>query len=154
MKKRKKELDSELNLISFVSLLSVLICSLLLTAIWIHIGSMNVKQAVGGQAADPSKKNKETPSLWTQLHPDGSLKFILKDFPASAKRWDNQRIPGIEGEVDQKSTLEYLKALKSLVPELRMALFQPQGEVLYGKIISLMDDFKQQGFVDLGVVPL
>ena len=31
---KKKELCIELDLISFVSLLSVLICSLLLTAVW------------------------------------------------------------------------------------------------------------------------
>ena len=56
MARNKKSLDSELNLIAFISLLSVLICSLLLTAIWIQIGSMDVKQAVGGRQRERIKK--------------------------------------------------------------------------------------------------
>ena len=48
----RKSLDFEINLTPFIDLFSVLICFLLLTAVWIQIGSMDVKQAVGGQTAD------------------------------------------------------------------------------------------------------
>ena len=152
MKAYKKELDSELNLISFISLLSVLICSLLLTAIWVHIGSMNVKQAVGGQATEASTK--KTPALWAKMRPDGSVKFHLQDFPRAAKKLHNQQVAGIDGKVDTKAIGEYVDTLKSITPDLRMALLQPQAEVVYEEIISLMDGLKQKGLVDLGVAPL
>ncbi|MCY4644767.1 MAG: biopolymer transporter ExbD [Bacteriovoracales bacterium] len=149
---KKKELDTELNLISFISLLSVLICALLLTAVWVQIGSMNVKQAVGGQAASGSSK--KTPSAWAQLAPDGSVQFILKDIPRKAKALDNRRIKGIEGEIDMDSIEAYIEALKSAVPGLKTILIQPKAETIYDKIIRLMDGFKKGGFVDLGIVPL
>jgi len=48
---KKEKPSTEIDLVAFISLLSVCICFLLLTTIWVQIGSMNVKQAIGGQAA-------------------------------------------------------------------------------------------------------
>lgn len=152
MSRNKRELDSELNLISFVSLLSVLICSLLLTAIWVHIGSMDVKQAVGGQTQSADKKT--PPSVWANLRPDGSIRFYLEDFPRTARKLQNRRIKGVEGKINENAVEEYIASLRNLVPDLRTALIQPKSEVLYEDIMNLLDNFKEQGLVDLGVVPL
>ena len=51
MRHNKKHLDFELNLIPCIDLLSVCICFLLLTAVWLQVGSLSVKQAIGGQSA-------------------------------------------------------------------------------------------------------
>lgn len=55
MRKHKKHLDFEINLIPCIDLLSVCICFLLLTAVWLNIGSMNVKQAIGQTTAETEK---------------------------------------------------------------------------------------------------
>ena len=115
MARAKKELDSELNLISFVSLLSVLICSLLLTAIWVHIGSMDVKQAVGGQGGAASTKEKKPPAVWANLAPDGSIRFVLQDFPKGGKAYDNRQIPGVV-------------RLRAVIARIPRTLFGPSGD--------------------------
>src|ERR1700722_17138709 len=53
---RRRSLDAELNLVPFIDLLSMCICFLLMTAVWMEIGGVNVKQLVGTEAP-PSAQN-------------------------------------------------------------------------------------------------
>lgn len=148
---KKKELNHELNLIAFISLLSVLICSLLLTAIWVQIGTINVKQAVGGQASASEEK---LPTLWAKMQADGDVVFQLDDAPQVSKTLRLFKITGLEGGVNKAAIQEHLQSLLMLIPHLRTALVKPNSETLYEEIISLMDQFKKAGLVDLGVTPL
>jgi biopolymer transport protein ExbD len=73
--KKNKHLDFEINLIPCIDLLSVCICFLLLTAVWLNVGSMNVKQAVGGQSAAETEKK---PLLWVFMGAGGQLNLDLQ----------------------------------------------------------------------------
>ncbi|CAN0275939.1 unnamed protein product, partial [Chrysoparadoxa australica] len=42
---QKKELDAQLYLTPFIDLLSTCVCFLLITAVWIEIGTVEVKQS-------------------------------------------------------------------------------------------------------------
>src|SRR6185503_16822504 len=53
---RRRSLDAEINLVPFIDLLSMCICFLLITAVWIQIGSVQVKQSRGTEAAAPAKE--------------------------------------------------------------------------------------------------
>ncbi len=53
----KRELDFELNLTSFIDLLSTCTCFLLITAVWIQIGTVEIKQSHGTEAADTKKES-------------------------------------------------------------------------------------------------
>ena len=151
MARSRKSLDSDLSLIAFISLLSVLICSLLLTVIWVQIGTMDVKQAVGGQA---KVDNKKLPSIWANIAVDGSVRFHLQDVPSRARKLHRQQIAGLEGRIDTRALATYIEKLKKIVPDIRTALIQPKADVVYEEIIVMMDHLKKQGMVDLGVVPL
>ncbi|MBY0385641.1 biopolymer transporter ExbD, partial [bacterium] len=70
MRHGKKHLDFEINLIPFIDLLSACICFLLLTAVWVQVGTLDVKQAVGGQPASETPKK---PTLWVSMGPAGEL---------------------------------------------------------------------------------
>ena len=48
--KGRKSLDAEVNLVPFIDLLSMCICFLLMTAVWVEMGAVNVKQTVGTAA--------------------------------------------------------------------------------------------------------
>jgi len=150
---QKKELDSEVNMISFISLLSVLICALLLSAVWVQLGTMDVKQAVGGQSQAETKK---VPAVWVTMHNKGVLRFQLQDAPRKVSR--RMRVKSIKGLVDGKIDLDavstYVETLIKAIPSLRTVLIKPRGESDYGDIISLMDNFKEAGLIDLGVSPL
>lgn len=149
--KKNKDLDSEINLIPFISLLSVLICSLLLTAIWIQIGSMEVKQAVGGQPADETEKK---PSVWAFLSTDGSVVFQLQDAPRVSRSLLKAKVEGKEGKIDKEAIKGHVQALQKSIPDLTTALIQPKKETVYEDIIALMDHLKSAGMADLGVAPL
>jgi biopolymer transport protein TolR len=142
--KKHKHLDFELNLIPFIDLLSVCICFLLLTAVWLNVGSMDVKQAIGGQAQAETKKQ---PTLWVHIVGSGQLNLELQD---------SSNVPAQYQKMSVKST-EFKTAvaqLKKLQPNLSLALIRPQAATIYEDIIDLMDNLKSIGLKDLGVVPL
>lgn len=151
MSQNKKHLDFELNLIPFIDLLSTCICFLLLTAVWLNVGSMNVKQAVGGQ---PAAETVKKPILWVYLGDKGDITFEARDsqrLPAALKKF---KLAGAEGKANLLQLASQLELMKKSEPELKTALIQPRAQTPYEDIIDLMDQFKKSGMGDLGVVPL
>jgi biopolymer transport protein ExbD len=150
MARRHKHLDFELNLIPFIDLLSVSICFLLLTAVWLHVGALNVKQAVGGQAAGETEKK---PTMWVSMGAGGEVTLDVRDSRISAKQ-AKLKLPGKDGKLDLETLHQTVDRLREVEPLLRTALIQPQAASVYEDIIDLMDQFKKSGLIDLGVSPL
>lgn len=151
MRPHKKHLDFELNLVSFIDLLSVCICFLLITAVWLNVGSVNVKQAVGGQSQAETEKK---PMMWVMLGENGDLTLDLKEaghVPADLRK---MKLVGDSGKFNFDSLAKILAQLKEKEPNLRTALIQPKAQTPYEDIIDLMDQFKKSGMADLGIVPL
>lgn len=148
----KKEAPStEIDLVAFISLLSVCICFLLLTTIWVQIGSMNVKQAVGGQPASGGPSN---PELWVVYNKDGSLGFNLRNVKVpNTGRFSKMRIEATEGRPNLEELGSYITELKSAV-EIGIALIKPAKNTVFEDVITVMDMFRAEGFNDLGVAPL
>ncbi len=151
MRGRKKHLDAELNLVPFIDLLSVCICFLLITAVWLNVGSMNVKQAIGGQPASETEKR---PVLWTFMDTAGALTLDVRDAASVPQALRKFKINATEGHTDYNQLVKVLTQLRTVEPTLRTALIQPKGQTAYEDIIELMDHFKKAGLADLGVVPL
>ncbi len=148
--KRKKTLDFEVNLIPFIDLLSTCICFLLLTAVWVQVGSINVKQAVGGQAAEETAKK---PTVWVLLGASGDVTLDVRDAKVPA-RLAKFTIAGLQGKPNLEQLMNAVQQLKTAEPRLTTALIQPQAASVYEDIINLMDQFKTAGLIDLGVAPL
>jgi biopolymer transport protein TolR len=148
--KKHKHLDFEINLIPAIDLLSTCICFLLLTAVWLHVGSMDVKQAVGGQPASETAKK---PTVWVQLDGQGTVTLEVRDARVPAKL-AKTKLQGKEGRPDLEALSGLVAELKKSEPGLVTALIQPQAATLYEDIINTMDAFKKNGMVDLGVSPL
>jgi biopolymer transport protein TolR len=151
MRKHRKHLDFEINLIPCIDLLSVCICFLLLTAVWLNIGSMNVKQAVGGQSQAETPKK---PLMWVYMAESGQLTFNVQQSSLIPAALANLKIPGIDGHADVAELTRVLTQLTTKDPGLKTALIQPQAKSSYEDIIALMDEFKKRGLTDLGVAPL
>ena len=151
MRKHKKHLDFEINLIPCIDLLSVCICFLLLTAVWLNIGSMNVKQAIGGQAvADTEKK----PLLYVTFDQAGGLNLKVQESKLVPKNLSQLNLPGIAGELNVTELVKMINNIKTLEPQLKTVLIQPLAQTSYQDIIVLMDEFKKLNLSDLGVIPL
>ncbi len=149
--KGKKNLDTEVNLIAFISLLSVLICSLLLSVIWVQIGSLNIKQAVGGQS---SKDKEKVPVVWVDMLKKGGLQLKLQDAPRAPKVLKRISVQGLDGKIDFDALGEKIVQIQKALPKLKMALIRPQAKSDYEEVIGLMDQFKKAGINDLGLNPL
>ena len=150
-KKPKKDMNIEVDLVAFISLLSVCICFLLLTTIWIQIGSMNVKQAIGGQSADSKPK----PEMWVLVGEKGELKFELRHSPKKITgTYGSRAIASVEGRPNFKELEVFLQGLTQDYADLSMALIRPAKVTAFEDIIQIMDVFRQQGIEDLGVTPL
>lgn len=151
MKKKQKHLDFEINLIPCIDLLSVCICFLLLTAVWLNVGSMNVKQAVGGQSAAETEKK---PLLWVFMGKDGQVTLDVQQSSVLPAAMRKLLVPGVDGKTDLAELNKAVEKIKAQEPKLRTALIQPQAASPYEDIIALMDEFKKLNLVDLGVAPL
>ncbi len=151
MSQKKKHLDFELNLIPFIDLLSTCICFLLLTAVWVNIGSMNVKQAIGGQAQTKADKK---PVLWMNLTAAGDMILDFQESSLVPKKFQKAKIAAREGKPNIEQLTGILTEVRKLQPDLVTALIQPVKSVIYEDIISIMDSCKNSGINDLGVVPL
>ncbi|MEM7646702.1 MAG: biopolymer transporter ExbD [Pseudomonadota bacterium] len=150
-KKQKKVVNTEVDLVAFISLLSVCICFLLLTTIWIQIGSMNVKQAIGGQAATSKPK----PEMWVIIEKQGGLSFQLRHAPRKiTKSFGKTKIKAIEGKPDLTELEAFLGKLTTEFSDLSMALIRPAEKTPFEDLIQIMDIFREQGIEDLGVTPL
>ena len=140
----------ELNLVPCIDLLSVLISFLLLTAVWVNIGSFNVKQAMGDAQQD-AKKN--PPSIWVSFGDSGDLTLSLKDIEGSASPKE-VRIANIQARVDLESLAEMATSLKQQNPGLNTALIMPSQTTKYQDMIGVMDKLRKVEIRDLGVAPL
>lgn len=150
-RKVKKDQDVEIDLIAFISLLSVCICFLLLTSIWVQISSMNFKQAVGGAAVADSKPE---PQVWIKIFNDGKLVFNVENAKLSRKL-KSKTIQWKSGEQKNPSLIsEFSRVLKDNIPEIRTALLQPSSNTTYEDIVMVMDAIRTEGFSDLGIAPL
>ena len=150
--KQKKQMNTEIDLVAFISLLSVCICFLLLTTVWVQIASMNVKQAIGGQAAGASKPK---PEMWVVVDSKGLLNLQLRNSPRKVyRRYGRKKIAGSEGRPDYVKLKEHLSKLTSDFDQLTMALIQPDKTTVFEDIIKIMDVFRESGVKDLGVTPI
>ncbi len=151
MKHSKKTLDFEVNLIPFIDLLSVSICFLLITAVWLNVGSMNVKQAVGGQAKEDTQKS---PLVWVRMTVAGDLDLEVQESSLVPKAMRKLRIPKLDNKVNWDSFEKAVASLKQVEPGLNTGLIQPTASTAYEDIIDLMDKLRKNGMSDLGVSPL
>lgn len=151
MKPSKKSLDFEINLIPFIDLLSVSICFLLITAVWLNVGSMDVKQAVGGQAQEDTKKS---PLVWVRMTAQGDLDLEVQQSSLVPSALRKLRVPQVDKKVNWEGFERAIASIKQAEPSLTTGLIQPTASTDYEEIIDVMDALKKVGMTDLGVSPL
>lgn len=151
----KRNLNAEINLVPFIDLLSMCICFLLMTAVWIQIGSMQVKQSHGTDAPQDSVfdlqvefKGPNTIALFLNKNGKAFKKAVLEaaDFTVLTTSLDQNLKKWIEAIVPIKG-----KESASLVTA---AMIRPAPGVPYGSLVSAMDVLRRNQIMNLGVVPV
>jgi biopolymer transport protein TolR len=151
MSRHKKHLDFELNLVPFIDLLSTCICFLLMTAVWTQVGSVDTKQAVGGQ---PAAETEKKPTIWVNLADKNALDLEVRDAHIARNLAKVKVDAAVDGKLNWDKLEDWLKQLRQQDPAITTALIHPQAGTVYEDIIDMMDRFKKVGVINLGVSPL
>jgi biopolymer transport protein TolR len=144
-----KGLNFEINILPILDILSVLICFLLLTAVFMEIGTMDTRQAIADNSV---AGDKNPPSLWLTVKSDGALTLSLRDLPGAKKLEEN--IAKSSKGVNWVNLENRLQALRSKWPDLKTGVILPEAQSSYGDVIRVMDKLKQFNFEGVGISPL
>ena len=147
---RKKSMNFELNLIPFIDVLSTCICFLLVTAVFINLGSFHVNQAVG--SAKTNEKEKPKGSVTASFGGSGDIRFEVKDVPGS--KGSTVTIKGDGGKVNFKRTEEWIQSFATQYVEVKTVLLMPNPYSKYDDLIQLMAQFKKSSIDQIGIAPL
>lgn len=145
---KNKAVDFEVNLLPVISILAVCICFLLLTAVWVHVGTIDTAQAIGAETASASKNN--PPSIVVQLDKDNSFEFQLKDVNTKNR---NFRVGSLSGKAYWDRVDSMLQAIQKRYPEIKTAVVLTRPQVKYGHTIRMVDALKKVNIKDVGISP-
>lgn len=149
---QKKHLDAEINLTPFIDLLSTCICFLLLSAVWIQIGSVEIKQSYGTGAAETPKESFDLDVVFRSAQ---SLRLNLKK---SGKTVTTVDVESGQGGFDQLMTTLGEKVSSSILNfkntkiEIATATVTPVTAVDYGQLISTLDVLRKNKIVNIGII--
>ena len=142
----KRTLVTDVNLIPFIDLLSVCICFLLITAVWVQLGVLEVKQTQGTSAS----VGKDGFEIGLVLLDTRSVQMELKKNGRIVKK---QKIKGESLEGLQSSIEETTKKFRSLSKnQVTSAILTPHKSVDYGHLVALMDTLRRNEITNLGVL--
>ena len=147
---KKRNLDVQLNLTPFIDLLSTCVCFLLVTAVWIEIGSLEVKQSYGTDAAESKSDSFE---LDLVLRSASRARLNLK------KNGRRMRSVRLKGESFEQMLSKMETALKEKILtrrgkaiEIASATVTPHRSVDYGSLVSALDVLRKNRIVNVGVL--
>ncbi|CAN5568387.1 hypothetical protein BH10BDE1_BH10BDE1_34100 [soil metagenome] len=149
-KKNKRDLDFELNLIPAIDLLSTCICFLLLTAVWINLGSLKLEQGTGEVNASAGAN---PPSLWIEVERSGQLTLSTRDLPKGERGLQGSVLAPAEGKVDRQKLAQALELIQKKMPSIATVIVRPQVKVAYGEVITVIDSLKAAKIKDVGITP-
>lgn len=147
-KGRKKGVNFELNLIPFIDVLSVCICFLLVTTVFMSLGSFHVNQAIGDEKQKTESKDE---SLMVSFGDRGEIKI---DIQKGDKTLRSQGIQGKRGQVDFNRLGEWLGQFTESQQEVKTVLLLPNPVTKYDDLIQVMAQFRENSFENIGVAPL
>ena len=148
---RKKSMNFELNLIPFIDVLSTCICFLLVTAVFVNLGSIHVSQAVG---TEKNKEQVKSGSVIVSLGSGGDVRFEAKDVKGFASDLSLVTIKGHGGKINYTKTEEWIKTFTSRFAKVKTVLMMPNPTSKYDDLIQLMAQFKANSMDQIGIAPL
>jgi biopolymer transport protein ExbD len=136
-KGRKKALDTVVNVVPAIDLLSTLIAFLLYTAVWTQVSRLQVQQL--GEGAPQAEQAEQAPPLLV------TLAMGERGFNLSTSTGTSIDIPTLgrdpDGKIrfDVKALADRLKQLKSEFPEAQSITVSAEDTVPYGGLVNVID---------------
>ncbi len=154
----KRSLDAEIILVPFIDLLSMCICFLLITAVWIQIAVVQVKQGRGTEAETTTAPY----DLEVRFVSPTQVEAELKKGGKTAKKmlWQGADAAAAVSSLDKglESWLRglignALPATEPLSKVVGSAMVTPKAGVNYGDLVLAMDALRKHQLINLGVTP-
>ena len=147
---QKKELDAQLNLTPFIDLLSTMVCFLLITAVWIEIGTVEVKQSHGTAAKQDKKVTYDLDVVFknaseVRVNLKRNSKAVRK-LTVKSDNFENLLVK--LNTTIQQNVLVYKKKAIAIAT----ATVTPRSTVDYGNLISTLDVLRKNQIVNIGVL--
>jgi biopolymer transport protein ExbD len=144
----KKELNVELNLMPVFDVMAVCICFLLMTVVWIQVGSMNTSQALGGQS---QSETKNPPSVWLTVDEKANVTLSYRN--TKQKMYD-QLFKNQNGQINWNNIERQIQNVGQNKIGFHTAIIMPARKTTYNDVIRFMDLFRTAGVSDVGLSPL
>ncbi len=146
----KKELDAQLNLTPFIDLLSTCVCFLLITAVWIEIGTVEVKQSHGTEAAAEEKDSYDLDLVFKDAT---QMRLNLKKNGKRVRKLDvkGESFESMLASLNSAITGKFLLNKKGLI-KVATATVTPRSSVNYGSLISTLDILRKNQIMNIGVL--
>lgn len=142
----KKNLEVELNLMPVFDILSVCICFLLMTVVWIQVGAIETSQAIGGQSA---AETPEKSSIWMTINEKNDVEFSYRE---AKKERKSSVVRSQGGQVNWNQIENRITALSG--GPFETAVILPARQTKYDSVVRVMDSLKGVGIKDVGISPL
>ena len=146
----KKDLNADLNLTPFIDLLSTCVCFLLITAVWIEVGSVEIKQSHGTEAAASKKISYDLDVVYKN---STNLTLNLK---RNGKRVKAFKVQGIDESSFQASLNDLIQKkvlnFRNKVISIATATVTPRTSVNYGSLVSTLDTLRKNNIINIGVL--
>ena len=136
-----RDVNTELNLVPVIDLMSVLITFLLITAVWTQV-SMIQLGASFASPRDPEQTDIKPPPLEDvvlklEIRKTGYVLFVGKDV---------RPIPKVNSDYDNESLEADLKKIKQLYPDKGGVKMAIEDEIMYEVVVGAMDTGLRAGF--------
>ena len=139
----KRSLDVEINLIPMIDLLMVMICFLLITAVWTQLARLNATQQTPGQNAPMDRPPEEKIRLVLQINDTG--------FTLASSAGERTPIPKKGSEYDYDKLRDELQSVHQGDPNRRDLIVSPEDGVQYQNIVKAMDTALGENYPDISV---
>lgn len=144
----------DLNLVPFIDLFSVLICFLIMTAVWNQIEALStnvdsVTSSDGAAAQENPNQKKET--LTVTLLKDHMEMAENVTMGARVLREKNYKIANIGLNVDLPKMDRVLNDWKKRYPNKKDIILNTDNQILYDRLIKVFDALVGAGYPDVGI---
>jgi biopolymer transport protein TolR len=140
-KGRRKAVDSELNLVPYIDLLTCMVAFLLITSIWTQLARLEVAQKGQGQSDSDALGDHLRVAVLVSAD---SFNLIVKD--------DQKPIPRRGETLDFARLAEELEAVKRARPDVTDLQILSEDGIIFDTLVKTMDVAMSAGFPGLSLL--
>jgi biopolymer transport protein TolR len=143
----RKSVNSDLNLVPYIDLLTCMVVFLLMTAVWTQLARIDVTQKGQAQSAEQTDEKPPETRLVVVINDDG---FLI----AGGAAGDQKPIKKKEGKYDYVTLAAILKEVKKTYPDKRDVHLAADDGIHYEFIIQTMDTALTSQFPDIALTDI